>query len=332
MTEEVEKFEQFIGAHMGCDPALYMKSYAGLSSFFRARYTQELESVDVALVGVPIDLGLTQRSGARHGPREIRAQSANVFYYNPLTKFSPFELVRVADVGDVPLRSAFNLAEVIEEIYVYFQGLVAAGVAPVVAGGDHSISYPIMKALKSQTPLGLIHIDSHLDCSGMISNSTLHHGTPFSNAGMEGIIDPKRSVHVAIRDPYMEMETYCHESGMTVINIDQFYDLGVSGVIEEVRRVVGTGPTYISIDIDALDPAYAPGTGTPVVGGITSYEAKRLLHGLRGLDIVGADLVEVSPPFDSAGITALAGAQLMFELLCLVAENVKARPLRAVAG
>lgn len=325
MSDEVEKFEAMIGAHLGCDPSLYMKTYAGLASFFRARYTQNLNEVDVALVGVPIDLGLTQRSGARHGPREIRVQSANVLYYNPLTRVSPFQMVRVADIGDVPLKSAFHLDAVIEEIYQYYRGLVAAGVVPITAGGDHSISYPILKALGAKEPLGLIHIDSHLDCSGEISSSHLHHGTPFTNAGMEGLIDPKRTIHVAIRDPYGEMETYAHESGMAVIDIDRFYDLGIKGVIEEVRRVVGQGPTYISFDIDGLDPAYAPGTGTPVVGGITSYEAKRLLQGLRGLDIVGADLVEVSPPFDSAGITALAGAQMMFELLCLAAENRQGR-------
>lgn len=325
MSDEVEKFEAMVGAHFGCDPALYMKSYAGLASFFRARHTLDLKEVDVALVGVPIDLGLTQRTGARHGPREIRVQSANVLYYNPLTNVSPFEMVRVADIGDVPLRSAFHLDQVIEEIYRYYEGLVAAGVVPITAGGDHSISYPILKALGAREPLGLIHIDAHLDCSGIISGSKLHHGTPFSNAGMEGLIDPKRTVHVAIRDPYGLMESYAHESGMTIIDIDNFYDLGVKGVIEAVRQVVGQGPTYISFDIDGLDPGFAPGTGTPVVGGISSYEARRLLQGLRGLDIVGADIVEVSPPFDSAGITALAGAQIMFELLCLAAETRKNR-------
>lgn len=325
MSDEVEQFEAMVEAHMGCHPAVYMKTYAGLATFFRARHTLDLKEVDVALVGVPIDLGLTQRTGSRHGPREIRAQSANVLYYNPLTRVSPFEMLRVADIGDVPLRSAFHLDAVIEEIYQYYRGLVAAGVVPITAGGDHSISYPILKALAAKEPLGLIHIDAHLDCAGVISASKLHHGTPFSNAGMEGLIDPKRTVHVAIRDPYGEMETYAHESGMTIIDIDRFHDLGIQGVIEEVRQVVGQGPTYISFDIDGLDPAYAPGTGTPVVGGITSYQAKRLLQGLRSLDIVGADLVEVSPPFDSAGITALAGAQIMFELLCLAAESRQRR-------
>jgi len=173
--------------------------------------------------------------------------------------------------------------------------------------------------------LGLIHIDAHLDCTDRIADSTLHHGGPFKNAVLDGVLDPKRSVHIAIRDPAAEFEQFAYDSGQTVINIDQFYDLGVKGVIAEARRIVGDGPTYISFDIDALDPAFAPGTGTPAVGGISSYEAKRLLIGLRGLDIVGGDLVEVSPPFDSAGITALAGAQLMFEILCLAAEAFSKR-------
>ena len=161
----------------------------------------------------------------------------------------------------------------------------------------------------------------------VLPTAPIHHGAPFKNAVLDGVLDPKRTVHIAIRDPAAEFEQqFAHETGQTVIDIDRFYNLGVQGVIAEARRIVGDGPTYVSFDVDGLDPAYAPGTGTPVVGGITTSEAKRLLHGLRGLDIIGADVVEVSPPFDSAGITALAGAQLMFEILCLAAEAFAKRP------
>ena len=178
-----------------------------------------------------------------------------------------------------------------------------------------------MKALGAEIPLGLVHIDAHYDTASAISGSTLHHGSPFWNAVNAGVIDPKRTVHIGLRDPYTEFERpFADETGMTVIDINQFHDLGIVSVMRRTREIIGAGPAYISFDIDGLDPAFAPGTGTPAVGGLTSYEAKRLLQGLRGLDFIGGDLVEVSPPFDSAGITALAGAQMLFEILCLVAE------------
>jgi guanidinopropionase len=242
-----------------------------------------------------------------------------------LTKIIPFELARIADIGDVPLASAFNLTSIIAEIHQFYDKLHKAGVIPITAGGDHSISYPILKALGATRPGGLVHVDAHIDTTDRIADSTLHHGAPFKNATQDGVLDPKRTVHIAIRDPAGEFEHFAHETGMTVIDIDQFYDLGVQGVIAETRRVIGDGPVYISFDVDGLDPAYAPGTGTPVVGGITTYEAKKLLHGLRGLPIIGGDVVEVSPPFDAAGITALAGAQIMFEILCLAAETSAGR-------
>ncbi len=301
------------------------KTFSGIATFFRANLCDDWTKVDVALVGLPTDLGLTQRTGARHAPREIRNQSCNIFYYNPLTKVIPFELARIADIGDVPLISAFNLQNVVNEIHAYYIRLHQAGIVPVTAGGDHSISYPILRALGAERPVGLIHIDAHLDATDRIADSTLHHGAPFKNAVVDGVLDPKRTIHIGIRDPAGEFEQYAEQTGQTVIDIDRFYDLGIKGVIAEARRVVGDGPTYISFDVDALDPAFAPGTGTPVPGGITTYEAKRLIQGLRGVDVIGADLVEVSPPFDSAGITALAGAQLMFEMLCVAAEAFSKR-------
>jgi guanidinopropionase len=320
----VQEFLGLLKHSMEVAPEGYMKSYSGLASFFRAKYRPDWQTgspLDIALVGIPSDLGLTQRTGARHGPREIRNQSSNVLYYNPLLKMSPFGKLAVADVGDVVIPSAFDLREVAAAIEDTYQKFVERNIVPVTAGGDHSVTYPIFRALGRKEPLGVIHIDSHLDLGEDLNGTDLHHGCAFIKGAKEGLIDPKRTVHIAIRDPYMMMETYGDDVGMTTIDINRFYELGVDAVAAEARRIVGDGPTYISFDIDALDPAYAPGTGTPVVGGITSYEAKRLLHGLRGLNIVGADLVEVSPPFDSAGITALAGAQLMFELLCLVADH-----------
>jgi guanidinopropionase len=302
-----------------------LKTFSGIATFFRSNFGDDWQQIDVALVGLPSDTGLTQRTGARHGPREIRSQSCNILYYNPLTKVIPYEMARIADIGDVPLPSAFNLERVVDEIHDFYQQLYQAGIVPITAGGDHSISYPILKALGARRPVGLVHIDAHIDATDQIADSTLHHGAPFKNAVQDGVLDPERTIHIAIRDPAGEFEQFAYETGMSVIDIDRFYDLGLKGVITEARQVVGEGPCYITFDVDGLDPAYAPGTGTPVVGGITTYEAKRLLQGLRGLDVIGGDVVEVSPPFDTGGITALAGAQMMFEILCLAAEAFEKR-------
>jgi guanidinopropionase len=315
-----QALQNLIETTTSCTVASYLKTYSGIATFFRTRHDPDFSATDIALVGLPIDAGLTQRTGARHGPREVRNQSCNVLNFNPLTKVSPFALCRVTDIGDVPIAAAFNLETIIDEIRSFYLKLRAANIVPITVGGDHSISFPILQALGAAKPLGLVHIDAHLDTAEQISGSTLHHGTPFWNAARSGVIDPKRTVHIGIRDPYAELEPFAIESGMTIIDINRFHDLGIAKVIETTRDIVGSGPTYITFDIDGLDPAFAPGTGTPVVGGLTSYEAKRLLQGLRGLDIVGGDLVEVSPPFDSAGLTALAGAQMLFELLCLSAE------------
>jgi agmatinase len=318
--------KNLIEATTSCDFASYIKTYSGIATFFRTKHTPNFEDADIALIGLPIDAGLTQRTGARHGPREVRTQSCNVLYFNPLTGVSPFGMCRVRDIGDVPVPSAFNLEHMIEEIFAFYRKLHAAKVIPVTVGGDHSITYPIIKALGAGEPLGLVHIDAHFDTAETMSGSTLHHGSPFWNGVRDGVLDPKRTVHIAIRDPYTEFEKpFVDETGMTVIDINRFHDLGIVNVIKKTREVIGSGPAYITFDIDGLDPAFAPGTGTPAVGGLTSYEAKRFLQGLRGLNIVGGDVVEVSPPFDSAGITALAGAQMLFEILCLSAEALAQR-------
>jgi guanidinopropionase len=323
---DAEAAKNLIETTTSCDFASYIKTYSGIATFFRTKYTADFPEADIALIGLPIDAGLTQRTGARHGPREVRTQSCNVLYFNPLTGVSPLGLCRVRDIGDVPVPSAFNLEQMIDEIFAFYRKLHATDVVPLTVGGDHSITFPIIKVLGASEPLGLVHIDAHLDTAESMSGSTLHHGSPFSNGVKAGVLDAKRTVHIGIRDPYIEFEKpFADETGMTIIDINRFHDLGIARVIAVIREVVGSGPAYITFDIDGLDPAFAPGTGTPAVGGLTSYEAKRLLQGLRGLDIVGGDVVEVSPPFDSAGITALAGAQMLFEILCLSAEALVKR-------
>jgi agmatinase len=304
-----------------------LKTYAGIATFFRAPFRDDWRQIDLALVGLPSDAGVTQRPGTRHGPREVRNQSCCVLPFNPLTRVAPFELARVADVGDVPIASPFNLERVVADIHAFYQRLRQAGVVPITAGGDHSITYPILKALGAVRPVGLVHIDAHLDTATQVAGSTVQHCSPFYNAVRDGVLDPRRTVSIGIRDSYSPFQSFSQESGMTVIDIDRFYELGVKGTLAEARRVVGDGPVYVTFDIDSLDPAFAPGTGVPVVGGLTSYEGKKLVQGLRGLDVIGADVVEVSPPFDTGGITALAGAQMMFELFCVAAEAFTRRSL-----
>jgi guanidinopropionase len=304
--------------------------YFGVPTFMRAPIAAGLEDLDIALVGVPFDAGATNRPGARHGPREIRNQSSLTRRIHPTTRIDPFELCRVADVGDVLFDNVFSLEAAHDAIETFFARLHEAGVAPLTAGGDHSISYPILRAIADLAPIGLIQIDSHTDTWDEFKGSRIHHGAPFRRAVEDGLIDPQRTVQVGIRGPQNVTEgwDYSADSGMRVLFMDEVARIGIDDVITEIRRVVGDRPVYLSFDIDSLDPAFAPGTGTPEIGGLTTLEAQTLLRGLRGLSFVGADVVEVSPPFDPSGNTALVGAGMMYELLCLLAESVQqgARP------
>ncbi len=294
-----------------------------IATFLRAPLARSLDEVDIGLVGIPFDGGVTHRPGARHGPREIRNMSTMMRSYHHVTRFNPFDACRIADVGDVRFENIYNLDEAIGDIERFYRHLAEAGVTPLAAGGDHSVTYPILKVLGEKEPLGLVHIDAHTDTWGPFMGSKFHHGAPFRLAADGGYIDPKRTIQIGIRGAQNTKEgwDYSLESGMRVVFIEEFEELGVSGVIEEARKIVGDGATYVSFDVDGLDPVYAPGTGTPEVGGITTREAQRLLGGLRGLNLIGGDVVEVSPPFDPSGNTALVGATLMYEILCLLAES-----------
>jgi agmatinase len=223
-------------------------------------------------------------------------------------------------LGDVPFHNPYRLAQSHSDIESFYRQLALAGVLPVTAGGDHSITFPILKGLAQGEKAGLVHFDSHCDTAPSLFGCGLEHGRPMRNAVEAGLVDPRRTVQVGIRGSTEVLWQFSYDSGMRVIHIEEFYDLGWRKVISEIRDIVGDGPVYISFDIDCLDPAFAPGTGTPVAGGMTTFEALQVLRGLRGLKVMGGDLVEVSPPFDTAGITALAGATLMFEILCLAAD------------
>ena len=297
--------------------------FAEIATFMRAPLAESLDNVDIGLIGVPTDLGVTNRPGARHGPREIRNSSSLMRTFNLGMNVNPYKLCHVADLGDVKFSHRYDLNKQVEEIESFFQKIVEKNILPISAGGDHSITYPILKAIAKEEPVGMVHIDAHTDTWGEIWGSKFHHGAPFRLAVEAGVLDPKRTIQIGIRggQNFMDGIEFSQSHGMRVVFMDEFSALGVEKVIQEARKTVGEGKTYISFDVDGLDPVYAPGTGTPEVGGITTLEAQQLLRGLRGLNLIGGDVVEVAPPFDNTGNTALVGATMMFEILSLIADS-----------
>jgi guanidinopropionase len=297
--------------------------FAGMSTFLDLPYRPEAPDLadfgglDVALVGVPMDLGVTNRAGARLGPRAVR-DIERIGPYNHALHVVPRAACNAADIGDVPMRSRFSLDECIEDIAAFYGRIHAAGVRPLSVGGDHSITYPILKALGQDRPVGLVHIDAHCDTMGEIDGSKFHHGGPFRQAVLAGVLDPERTIQIGIRGPAEIFWGFSHESGMTVLHIEDVDRMGTQAVVEKAREVVGDGPAYISFDVDGLDPAYTPGTGTPEAGGLTPREAQAILHGLKGIDIIGGDVVEVAPQYDPTSNTAMVGAQMLFELFSLM--------------
>ncbi len=311
---------------MSHDPQ-QLPRYSGIATFMRCPYQPSLEGVDIGLIGVPFDGGVTNRTGTRHGPREIRNQSSLMRSINQSTGVAPFELFRVADIGDALPDSPFELERSHQSIQDFFDKVVEAGILPVSAGGDHSVTLPILRALAKDGPVALVHFDAHCDTGDDYLGSKFHHGSPFKIAAEEGLIDPKKTIQIGIRGSTNNRDIwkFSHDSGMRVIYMDEFYELGIEGILKEVHALVGDSPAYVTFDVDGLDPAFAAGTGTPEVGGFTTYEALQMIRGLKGLHIVGADVVEVAPPFDPLGTTALVGATVMFELLCIAAESLHER-------
>jgi len=297
--------------------------YVGIPTFFGVPFRENVTDLDIALVGVPFNLGVTNRPGARMGPRELRRHSREVGAYSHCTCSTPCTTHRIADIGDVPFRTVYNLEEALEDIAAFYRNLSGAGIVPVTAGGDHSITYPILKGIARKEKIGLIHFDSHCDTAPSLHGSGVAHGSPMRNAVESGLVDPKRTIQIGIRGSSEILWQFSYDSGMRVMHIEEFYDLGWKSVVREIRTLMGDAPVYISFDIDCLDPAFAPGTGTPVAGGMTTFDALQTLRGLKGLHVIGGDLVEVSPPYDHSGITALAGATVLFEILCLAAAAPK---------
>ncbi len=299
--------------------------FAGIATFMRLPHVAPADAneVDIGLIGVPWDGGTTNRAGARHGPRQIRDLSTMARNVHHATGIMPFELCNCADLGDTSVNPV-DIEDTLARVERFYSEVVEQQIMPLTAGGDHLITLPIMRALCRDEPLGMVHFDAHTDTlDRYFGESKFTHGTPFRRAIEEGLLDPKRTVQIGIRGALYSPQDkdWGLEQGIRVIEIEEYNDLGVEAVIAEARRVVGDGRTYISFDVDALDPVYAPGTGTPEIGGINTYDAQQMLRGLRGLNLVGGDVVEVSPPFDTSGNTALVAVTMMFEILCLLAES-----------
>jgi len=295
--------------------------FEGIRTFMRLPHVTDLQNVDLAIVGVPFDTGATYRVGARFGPSGIRNESLLLRPYNPELKVNLFEHLSAVDYGDLPVTPGY-LPESHAQITEAARAVFAAGVTPIFLGGDHSVSLPLLRALVERTgPVGLVHFDAHNDLWHSYFGGKDTHGTPFRRAVEEGLLDVTRSVQVGIRGSLYGAEdvSITEELGLALITGPDMHRLGIPAVLERIRQRAGTGPLYLSFDIDFLDPVYAPGTGTPEVGGATGVQALELLRGLAGLNFVAYDLVEVMPNYDSANVTSLLAANLVYEMMSLAA-------------
>ena len=296
--------------------------FAGVPTFMRLPHVDldhpRIADVDIGLIGIPWDSGTTNRPGPRHGPRQLRDMSTMIRAQNGATGVRPFEAANCADLGDVGPNPA-DISDSLDRITAFYSRVAAQGIRPLTGGGDHLCSLPVLRALAKNKPLGMIHFDSHTDLFNDYFGGTKYtHGTPFRRAVEEGLLDPKRVIQIGIRGTAYDMEDrdFAKAVGIRVIPIEEFHARGPEDVMAEAREIAGQLPTYISYDIDFVDPAFAPGTGTPEVGGPNSFNAILVARLLKGVNIAGADLVEVSPPFDQSGGTAYLGVSIMFEILC----------------
>lgn len=297
-----------------------MPRFGGPATFMRLPAEEINADLDAAFIGVPFDIGTSNRPGARLAPRQIRDESRMLRPFNVSTGADPFNSLQVADIGDVPINT-FNLLDSIRIIEEFYDRVMEHNITPLTLGGDHTIALPILRALKKKHgPVGLIHVDAHADINDHMFGEKIAHGTPFRRAVEEGLLDCGRVVQIGLRGTGYSIDEYdwSRDQGFRVVTAEECWHKSLEPLMAEVREKVGGGPVHISFDIDGLDPAYAPGTGTAEVGGLTTPQAIEIIRGCRGLDIVGGDLVEVSPPYDTTGNTALLGANLLYEMLCVL--------------
>lgn len=297
-----------------------MPRFAGPVTMMRLPSADTAAGLDACFVGVPMDIGTSHRSGTRFGPRQIRAESAMLRPYNMATRRSPFDRLQVADIGDVATNT-FDLKKSVQLIKTAFDELLSYNVIPLTLGGDHTITYPILQAIAARHgPVGLIHVDAHADVNDEMFGEKIAHGTPFRRAVEEGLLDCRRVVQIGLRGTgYSGADfSWPGEQGFRVVQAEECWHRSLTPLMAEIREQMGRGPVYLSFDIDSLDPAYAPGTGTLEIGGLSTIQALEIIRGADGLNLVGGDLVEVSPPYDQAGTTALIAANLLYEMLCVL--------------
>ena len=297
-----------------------MPRFGGPATFMRLPAQPDAKGLDVCFVGVPLDTGTSNRPGARFGPRQIRAESCLIRPYSMATRAAPFDSLMIADIGDIAINP-FDLKKSIDIIEGGYDDILSHGCKPLTMGGDHTIAIPILRAIKKKYgPVGLVHVDAHADINEHMFGEKLAHGTPFRVAVEEGLLDCKRVVQIGLRATGYAADDFdwSRRQGFRVVQAEECWYKSLTPLMAEVREQLKNGPVYLSVDIDGLDPAYAPGTGTPEIGGLTGSQALEIIRGCRGLDLVGGDLVEVAPPYDPSGNTALTGANLLFEMLCVI--------------
>jgi len=300
--------------------------FADIATFMRTRRHGVDPAVDVGLVGVPFDLGVNYRTGAREGPAGVRAASRIIRRVHPTSGIAPFEICNVADLGDAPVNP-MDKDRSIEMIEGFFAELKGAGIVPIAIGGDHTIPLPILRALAKERPVGVLHFDAHADTLDELCGSKINHATFLRRGHEEGLVDARRVVQIGLRGSRFDANDiqYGYDVGYTIITMDEYEEMGRAAAIRRIDEVLGEGPVYISLDIDGLDPAFLPGTGVPEIGGLVPRDVQVILRSLQGRELIGADISEVSPCFDPTGITCITVANLMFEMLCVIAHSIAAR-------
>ena len=297
-----------------------MPRFAGLASMMRLPVATCAEGLNAAFIGIPLDIGTSHRPGARFGPRQIRAESSLLRPYNMATGAAPFDTLQVADLGDVAINT-FNLQKSVELIAAHYQPVLDSGCIPLTLGGDHTVVLPILRAVaRRHGPVALIHVDAHADVNEAMFGEAIAHGTPFRRAVEEGLLQTDKVWQIGLRGSGYSMEDFDwpRQQGFTLVPAHEVWYQSLAPLMGRIRAAIGSAPCYLSFDIDGIDPAYAGGTGTPEVGGLSVPQALEIVRGCRGLNLVGADLVEVAPPYDPSGNTALLGANLLFEMLCVL--------------
>lgn len=300
--------------------------FSDIATFLRAPRIDAQEEIDIGLVGVPFDIGLNYRGGPREAPAFVRQASRVIRQRHPTSGIAPFALCNVADIGDAPVNP-LDKDEAVAAIEAHFASLRAMGIRPVAIGGDHTIPLPILRGLHAGAPVGILQIDSHADTLDELCGTKINHATFMRRGVEEGLIDPARVVQLGLRGSRFGADdiSYGQEAGFTLITMDEYEEMGRAAAIARIREVLGTGPTYVTLDIDGLDPSFCPGTPVPEIGGITPRDAQVIFRALEGMDIIGADISEVAPCYDPTGITSLTAANLMFELVCVIAAGIAAR-------